>query len=77
VAHQHNPTELSGPDEVAYLNALDPHATTTTKPWELEISSKFLRTVAVGWVVLVMAVHFFHGLGRGRGVHGRRHHRPR
>ena len=59
MAHQHNPTELSGPDEVAYLNALDPHATTTTKPWELEISSKFLRTVAVGWVVLVMAVHFF------------------
>lgn len=59
MAHQHNPTELSGRDEVAYLNALDPHATTTTKPWELEISSKFLRTVAVGWVVLVMAVHCF------------------
>ena len=59
MAHQHNPTELSGRDEVAYLNALDPHATTTTKPWDLEISSKFLRNVAVGWVVLVMAVHVF------------------
>ena len=59
MAHQHNPTELSGRDEVAYLNALDPHATTTRKPWDLEISSKFLRNVAVGWVVLVMAVHVF------------------
>ena len=58
-AKQHNPTGLSDRDEVAYLNALDPHATTTTKPWELELTSKFLRKVAVGWIVVVMAVHVF------------------
>ena len=58
-AEQHNPTGLSDRDEIAYLNALDPHATTTTKPWELELTSKFLRKVAVGWIVVVMAVHVF------------------
>ena len=55
-AEQHQTTGLSDRDEVAYLNALDPHATTTTKPWELELTSKFLRKVAVGWIVVVMAV---------------------
>ena len=45
--------------EVVYLNALDPHAVITTKPWELEISSKFLRNVAIVWVIVVMAVHIF------------------
>lgn len=45
--------------EVAYLTALDPHASTTTKPWELEISSPFLRRVAVLWIIVVMAVHIF------------------
>ncbi|OEY23933.1 PH domain-containing protein [Corynebacterium sp. Marseille-P4321] len=45
--------------EVAYLNALDPHATTTTKPWELVITSKYLRKVAAVWILVVMAVHFF------------------
>lgn len=45
--------------EVAYLNALDPHAMTSSKPWELEISSKYLRNVAIVWVIVVMAVHIF------------------
>lgn len=45
--------------ELAYLNALDPHASTTTKPWELEIKSPYLRKVAVVWIILVMAVHIF------------------
>ena len=55
----HNPTGLTDDRELAYLNALDPHAVTTTKPWELELSSPFLRNVALGWIVLVMAVHVF------------------
>ena len=59
MAQPHNPTGISNRDEVAYFNALDPHATTTTKPWELELTSPFLRKVAVGWVVLVIAVHIF------------------
>lgn len=49
----------AGDREVAYLTALDPHATTTTKPWELEIKSNFLRNVAVVWIIVVMAVHIF------------------
>ena len=57
MAEPHNP--VASENEVAYLNALDPHATTTTKPWELEISSPFLRKLALGWVIVVMAVHFF------------------
>ncbi|MBC3178815.1 PH domain-containing protein [Corynebacterium lujinxingii] len=52
-------TNLAGEQQAAYLTAIDPHASTTTKPWELEISSKFLRNVAIGWVVLVMVVHIF------------------
>ena len=59
MAEQHQTAGLSDRDEIAYLNALDPHATTTTKPWELELTSKFLRKVAVGWIVVVMAVHVF------------------
>ena len=59
MAQPHNPTEISNRDEVAYLNALDPHATTTTKPWELELDSQFLRKVAIAWIVVVMAVHVF------------------
>lgn len=59
MAEPHNPAGLTNDDEVAYLNALDPHATTTTKPWELEITSRFLRNVAIGWIPLVMAVQVF------------------
>lgn len=59
MSQPHNPTGLTEEEELAYLNALDPHAETTTKPWELELSSPFLRKVAVGWIVLVMAVHVF------------------
>lgn len=45
--------------EVAYLTALDPHAATSTKPWEFEVRSKYLTIVAVVWVLIVMAVHIF------------------
>lgn len=46
-------------EELIYLNALDPHAQTSTKPWELTVKSRFLRRVALAWVVLVVAVHIF------------------
>lgn len=48
--------------ELEYLNAADPHAVVSTKPWELTVTSAFLRRVAVGWVVVVMAVHIFMAL---------------
>ncbi|WKD57612.1 hypothetical protein CAPI_05305 [Corynebacterium capitovis DSM 44611] len=47
--------------ELADLNAADPHASTSMKPWELEIRSPFLKKVAVAWVAVVMAVHIFMG----------------
>lgn len=48
-------------EELAFYNALDPHAVTTDKPWELEISSKRLRLLAWVAVIVVMAVHIFMG----------------
>lgn len=47
--------------DLAYYNALDPHAVTSTKPWELEITSPALKRVALMLVVLIMAVHIFTG----------------
>ena len=48
-------------EELAYYAALDPHAQTTTKPWEFEVRSPSLRRLA--WIVIavVMAVHLFMG----------------
>lgn len=46
-------------DELAYLTALDPHASTSTKPWELDVTSQFLKKIAALWVIVVMAVHIF------------------
>lgn len=48
--------------DLAYYNALDPHAVTSTKPWELEITSPVLKRVALLLVVLIMAVHIFMGI---------------
>lgn len=48
--------------EIAYFNALDPHASYSTKPWEFETSSKFLRRLAIVLIILVMAVHIFVGV---------------
>lgn len=47
--------------DIALFNALDPHAATSTKPWEIEIVSYFLSRVAVGAVILIMAAHIFAG----------------
>ena len=45
--------------DLAYLTAIDPHAATTTKPWEIELRSRYLQYVAAGWVLFVLAVHIF------------------
>lgn len=45
--------------ELAYLTTIDPHAATTTKPWEIELRSRYLQRVAIVWVLIVMAVHIF------------------
>lgn len=47
--------------DVAMYNALDPHAVVTTKPWEFETRSVFLRRVAIVWVIIVMAIHIWVG----------------
>ncbi|WIM68900.1 PH domain-containing protein [Corynebacterium breve] len=47
--------------ELAILNAADPHAATSTKPWEFEVTSGFMKKVAVGLIVLIMAWHIFMG----------------
>ncbi|AWB81848.1 hypothetical protein C3B44_05320 [Corynebacterium yudongzhengii] len=47
--------------EVAYFNALDPHASYTTKEWEFEARSKFLRRLSIALIVLVMAIHIWVG----------------
>ena len=52
--------QLTDEEIVAYTSA-DPFAATSTKPWEYEVTSKYLRTVAIFCVVIVMAVHIFMG----------------
>ncbi|MBP3948265.1 PH domain-containing protein [Corynebacterium sp. Marseille-P3884] len=48
--------------DFALFNALDPHAVTSTKPWEVEIASKYLRRVALAAVIVIMAAHIFTGV---------------
>ena len=48
-------------EELAYYAALDPHAMTSTKPWELEVRSPSLKRLAWICIVVVMAVHIFMG----------------
>ena len=56
--------ELSEEQMLAYTSA-DPFAQTSTKPWEYEARSPFLRKVAIVWVILVMAAHLFMGFTVG------------
>lgn len=53
--------QLSDAEVLAYTSA-DPFAQTTSKPWEFKATSPFLRKVAIGWVILVMAIHIFMGI---------------
>ena len=48
--------------DIAFYNALDPHAVTSTKPWEIEITSRYLRRVAFVAVIVIMAAHIFTGV---------------
>ncbi|WP_257161388.1 PH domain-containing protein [Corynebacterium cystitidis] len=48
--------------EIAIMNAADPFAATTDKPWECEATSSFLRKVAIVWVIIVMVIHIFMGV---------------
>ena len=50
--------QLSDAEVLAYTSA-DPFAQTTSKPWEFTATSPFLRKVAIAWVILVLAIHFF------------------
>ena len=47
--------------EIAYLNALDPHAVVSTKPWEYETHSKFLKRLSWVVIVIVMVIHTWVG----------------
>ncbi|GAB2509778.1 hypothetical protein CATRI_06925 [Corynebacterium atrinae] len=49
-------------EDRAFYNALDPHAVTTTKPWELEVHSRRLKLLAWVVVAVVMSVHIFMGI---------------
>ncbi|MGV0417528.1 PH domain-containing protein [Corynebacterium segmentosum] len=57
----HPRRSLSDAEVLAYTSA-DPFARTTSKPWEYTAKSPFLRKIAIGWVILVMAVHIFMGV---------------
>ena len=49
---------------LAYTSA-DPFALTSSKPWEYEATSPYLRKVAIVWIILVMAAHLFMGFTVG------------
>ena len=55
---------ISDEQVMAYTSA-DPFAMTSTKPWEYEARSPFLRKVAIIWIILVMAAHLFMGFTVG------------
>lgn len=62
-ARAHGPVGATANDrDVALFNALDPHAVTSSKPWEIEIVSHFLRRVAVVAFIVIMAAHIFAGV---------------
>lgn len=52
-------------DELAMLNYADPHALTSTKPWEFEARSVFLKRVSWAFVVVNMALCIWIGLTLG------------
>lgn len=48
--------------DLAFYSAADPHAVTSTKPWELEITSRYLKIIAAVLIVVIMAAHIFVGV---------------
>ncbi len=61
VSNTDNTRRQLSDEELAYYAALDPHAQTTTKPWEFEVRSPSLRRLAWICIAVVMAVHIFMG----------------
>lgn len=55
---------MSDEQVLAYTSA-DPFAQTSSKPWEYEATSPYLRKVAIIWIILVMAAHLFMGFTVG------------
>ncbi len=49
-------------DELIAYTSADPFAATSTKPWELTVTSAYLRKIAIAWVIVVMAIHIFMGI---------------
>lgn len=47
--------------EIAAYNAADPFAVVTTKPWEFEHRSKFLRNLSIVFIIIVMVIHIWVG----------------
>lgn len=57
-------SQMSELDVARYTNA-DPFALTSNKPWELTVSSPFLKKVAIAAVLVCMAWHIFMGVTVG------------
>lgn len=57
-------SSMSDEQMLAYTSA-DPFAQTSSKPWEYEATSPYLRKVAIIWIILVMAAHLFMGFTVG------------
>lgn len=53
--------QLTDEEILAYTTA-DPFAMTSTKPWELEVNSSFLRKIAILCIVIIMPIHIFMGV---------------
>lgn len=52
-------------EQVRAYTSADPFAQTSSKPWEYEATSPYLRKVAIIWIILVMAAHLFMGFTVG------------
>ncbi|PFG28664.1 hypothetical membrane protein [Corynebacterium renale] len=70
MSEQHKQNRELSTQERATYNALDPFAATTSRPWDLEVTSPTMRRIAIVWVVIVMAVHIFMALVVGVGYTG-------
>lgn len=49
-------------EEIRAYTSADPFAMTSTKPWQLEVRSRFLRMCAILAVCVIMPIHIFMGV---------------
>ena len=54
-------SRISEEELLAYYKA-DPFAMTSTKPWELEVKSPYLRKLAIIAICVIMPIHIFMGV---------------